>query len=301
MARMLTTRQFSAFLKSDQAKAAPSEKTAQETTDAVKRAEDAVKETTKAIAETRAELVKQGQTLSGFTLVTTAFLPLSFCTSVFYPLLVFRAFSDKKPYQYYGMQTVKEFDSSAEMSLSEFWWATGPTFVGVLLLTVLVIVWRREWAENLRDRAWEKWRPSWCGVLIIDRVWPWLCWICRPFLRLIGRPCLRLFCWPCTDYSLPQHNTGSTVVVVPPQPTPQPSGSGPGGGILLGKVSSPVSSPRPPSGSLSQPQQSPSEAWSTSPTSTRNPKRVSDPLSSAGQPSTLSLPPAPMQSDTHAP
>jgi len=110
MAGILTTRQLSAFLKSDQAKAAPSEKTAQETTGAVQRAENAVKETTKAIADTQtavnattkaiadtqivikqtqAELVKQGQTLSGFTLVTTAFLPLSFCTSVFHLLLIF--------------------------------------------------------------------------------------------------------------------------------------------------------------------------------------------------------------------
>jgi len=85
---MLTTRQLSAFLKSDQAKAAPSEKTAQETASAVKRTEDAIKKTQAVIKETQAELVQQGQTLSGFTLVTTAFLPLSFCTSVFYLLLV---------------------------------------------------------------------------------------------------------------------------------------------------------------------------------------------------------------------
>jgi len=87
---MLTTRQLSAFLKSDQAKAAPSEKTAQET---VKRTEDAIKGTTDAITsveaaikETQASLVQQVQTLSGFTLVTTAFLPLGFCTSVLYLL-----------------------------------------------------------------------------------------------------------------------------------------------------------------------------------------------------------------------
>jgi len=92
---MLTIRQLSAFLKSDQAKAAPSESTAKETTAAMERTEDAVRETTKAIADTQTvikqtqtELVQQGQTLSGFTFVTTAFLPLSFCTSVFYLLLV---------------------------------------------------------------------------------------------------------------------------------------------------------------------------------------------------------------------
>lgn len=106
---MLMTRQFSAFLKSAQANAAPPEKMAQETTDAVGRTEEAVKETTNAIAraeaavretteaiastkkaieETQAEVVQQAQTLSGFTLVTTAFLPLGFCTSVFHLLSV---------------------------------------------------------------------------------------------------------------------------------------------------------------------------------------------------------------------
>jgi len=76
---MLTARQFSAFLKSDQAKAAASEKTIQETTEAIGRTGIAVK-------ETRAALIQQGQALSGFTLVTTAFLPLGFCASVFYLL-----------------------------------------------------------------------------------------------------------------------------------------------------------------------------------------------------------------------
>ena len=78
---MLTTRQFSAFLKSDQAEASRSEKTARETTEAIKRTEDAIQETKKS-------LVQQAQTLSGFTVVTTAFLPLGFCTSVFYLLSV---------------------------------------------------------------------------------------------------------------------------------------------------------------------------------------------------------------------
>ena len=114
--------------------AAPSEKTAQKTASAVKRAEDAIKSTarettcavrrtedavreaaraitstenaieatTAAIArtqgviqETQAEIVQQGQTLTSFTIVTTAFLPLGFCTSVFYLLSVICAFSDK--------------------------------------------------------------------------------------------------------------------------------------------------------------------------------------------------------------
>ncbi|PUU79844.1 hypothetical protein B9Z19DRAFT_788994 [Tuber borchii] len=124
---------FAAFLKSDQAEAAPSEETAQKTMGAVKSTEDAIRETQKVIEETQAELVKQGQTLSGFTLVTTAFLPLDFCCS------------------YYGMQTMREFGGgSALLSLRQFWLATAPTLVGILLLTVLVIIWKREWAIDLR-------------------------------------------------------------------------------------------------------------------------------------------------------
>jgi len=75
---MLTTQQFSVFLKSDQARATPSETTAQEATDAMKRTEETIK-------KGQAQLVQQGQTLSGFTIVTTAFLPLGFCASVLLP------------------------------------------------------------------------------------------------------------------------------------------------------------------------------------------------------------------------
>ena len=99
---MLTSRQLSVFLKADQAKAAPSEITAQEGTEAIKRTEtaiknsertaqegtEAIKRTETTVKNTQAEIVQQGNTLSRFTLVTTAFLALSFCTSVFYLLLV---------------------------------------------------------------------------------------------------------------------------------------------------------------------------------------------------------------------
>jgi len=97
--RILTTRQLSAFLKSDQAEASRSEKTARETTDAVKRTENAIRETTACtegaiqkttdvLKATQDEILQQGQKLSSFTLVTNAFLPLSFATSVFYLLSV---------------------------------------------------------------------------------------------------------------------------------------------------------------------------------------------------------------------
>ena len=59
-----------------------------ETTAAIVSTEDAIKKTQAVIEKTQAELVQQGQMLSGFTLVTTAFLPLGFCTSVFYLLLM---------------------------------------------------------------------------------------------------------------------------------------------------------------------------------------------------------------------
>ncbi|PUU82946.1 hypothetical protein B9Z19DRAFT_1040095 [Tuber borchii] len=148
---------LSAFVKTDQAKAAPTEKTAQETTSAVKRAEDAIKETTAqtqsvirettraiertetAMRETRsvikgtqAELVQQGQVLTSFTIVTTAFLPLSFCAS------------------YFGMNNIKEFSDNS-LSLHHFWQITGPILAGVLVLTIMVVLWKREWAVNLRS------------------------------------------------------------------------------------------------------------------------------------------------------
>ncbi|PUU82943.1 hypothetical protein B9Z19DRAFT_1073806 [Tuber borchii] len=70
---------LSGFLKSDAAKAAPSEKTAQEAADAMTRAEGAMRET----QEILQQQAQQTNTLSIFTVVTTAFLPLSFLTSYF--------------------------------------------------------------------------------------------------------------------------------------------------------------------------------------------------------------------------
>ena len=87
---MLTTGQLSAFLKSDQAKAAPSERTAQETAWAVKRTEDAIKETVGSIVRSEetvkqigSQLIQQGQAVDGFAILTIAFLPLNFSASVF--------------------------------------------------------------------------------------------------------------------------------------------------------------------------------------------------------------------------
>jgi len=76
---MLTTGQLSAFLKSDQTKAASSERTAQETINEMKRTQDTLR-------KTHAEILQQGRAVDGFTLITLTFLPLSFCTSVFYLL-----------------------------------------------------------------------------------------------------------------------------------------------------------------------------------------------------------------------
>ena len=76
---MLTARKLSTFLKSDQAKAASSERTAQEAINAMKR-------TTETLKKTHVEIVQQGRAVDGFTLITLTFLPLSFCTSVFYLL-----------------------------------------------------------------------------------------------------------------------------------------------------------------------------------------------------------------------
>ncbi|PWW79092.1 hypothetical protein C7212DRAFT_355230 [Tuber magnatum] len=123
---------LSGFLKSEQAKAAPSERTAQETTQAMKDTKDAIEETQKI-------LVQQMQTLSGFTIVTTAFLPLSFCTS------------------YYGMSNIK--DHEKKYTLRDFWLATGPVLVGILLLTLIVVYWKRP--EMVGPKKYVKEKKQW--------------------------------------------------------------------------------------------------------------------------------------------
>jgi len=51
------------------------------------------------------------------------------------------------------MQTVKEFGGSTpKMSVSEFWWTSGPVLAAILLLTVVIIVWKRPFAEGIKKK-----------------------------------------------------------------------------------------------------------------------------------------------------
>jgi len=66
------------------------------------------------------------------------------------------------------MANIQEFDA-APMSRRDFWLATFPVFVGIILLTFIVVLWRRPWAVRLRsgpEAAIEaKWRlvgEIWC-------------------------------------------------------------------------------------------------------------------------------------------
>jgi len=63
------------------------------------------------------------------------------------------------------MANIQEFDA-APMSRRDFWLATFPVFVGILLITLIVVLWRRPRAVHLRavikkkwGQAWEKWSP----------------------------------------------------------------------------------------------------------------------------------------------
>ena len=60
------------------------------------------------------------------------------------------------------MNNIKEFDGTSNLrSLLSFWLATAPTLAGILLLTVVVILWKRKRARELRsewgDIIKEKW------------------------------------------------------------------------------------------------------------------------------------------------
>lgn len=195
---------------------------------------------------------------------------------------------------------MREFGGdSALLSLSQFWLETAPILVGILLLTVLVIIWRRQWAIDLRARVWKRWCQSCCGGFVTRNVWPALGSVCEFLLQLLRRLCLCLFCCSCTDGSrtddsctdgsLPRHNTeaGETL----PQPTPQSSGSGRGGGIPLVMGPLPVSSSWPSPRPLSQQQRPSSGAYLTHPMSTSNANGSSIPLSSVGWGGAPSLPP----------
>ncbi|PUU79839.1 hypothetical protein B9Z19DRAFT_1124528 [Tuber borchii] len=153
---------LSAFLRSEQANAAPSGKTAQETTVAVKRTEDAIGKTTEAIEGTKAvikktqdviektqnELKQQGQIISSFTLVTTVFLPLSFFAS------------------YYGMQTVKTFGDIKSTSTTsttntvpvaeskgQFWKPAGIAVGLIELLTLFIVIWKRPFMKRFKKHV----------------------------------------------------------------------------------------------------------------------------------------------------
>ncbi|CUS12893.1 unnamed protein product, partial [Tuber aestivum] len=91
---------------------------------------------------TKGTLEQQAQTLSGFTVVTTAFLPLSFCTS------------------YFGMNNIKEFNASP-ISRRDFWMVTGPVCGGIILLTVVIIFWERLVGRRFRAYASQKLSPKW--------------------------------------------------------------------------------------------------------------------------------------------
>ena len=54
------------------------------------------------------------------------------------------------------MNNIKEFDGTSNLrSLLSFWLATAPTLAGILLLTVVVILWKRKRARELRSE-WRK-------------------------------------------------------------------------------------------------------------------------------------------------
>ncbi|PWW79097.1 hypothetical protein C7212DRAFT_153698 [Tuber magnatum] len=69
-------------------------------------------------------LGRQAQTLSGFTVVTAAFLPLNFFAS------------------YFANNNIKDF-SKSPITKRYFWLVTGPVCGGVILLTVVIMFWER--------------------------------------------------------------------------------------------------------------------------------------------------------------
>ena len=125
---MLTARQLFGFLRSEQAQEASSERTIERIQDSITDIQDAYKQQD-----------QQTKAFSVFTVITTAFLPLSFCTSVGCPLPMISVFSNKKRYQYFGMNNIKEFNNTF-ISLDKFWLITG-LVSGLITLISIGVIW----------------------------------------------------------------------------------------------------------------------------------------------------------------
>jgi len=142
---MLTIRQFLGFSKSENETIAVMTKVhaiLAKTADTARETQDILAQTQATTAATLniiGEQTQQTRTLSVFTVVTTAFLPLSFCTSVCCPLSTIWVFSDKNPCQYFGMNNIKEFNNNP-LSRREFWVITGPVCAGLALLAVILLL-----------------------------------------------------------------------------------------------------------------------------------------------------------------
>ena len=55
------------------------------------------------------------------------------------------------------MQTIKEFGGpTPQMSVRKFWLTSGPVLAAILLLTVVVVLWKRPLAEELKKSVKEK-------------------------------------------------------------------------------------------------------------------------------------------------
>lgn len=82
--------------------------------------------------------------------------------------------SDKKPYQYYGMQTVKVFGdiNSANttntvpvpvpVSRGQFWKSTGIAVGLIELLTLFIVIWKRQFMKNIRKPLKKS----------LEKIWP---------------------------------------------------------------------------------------------------------------------------------
>ena len=169
------------------------------------------------------------------------------------------------------MNNIKEFDGPSNLrSLLNFWLATAPMLAGVLLLTTVVIIWKRKWAIDLRSRAWRK--LGWSSRRekesrdIENRA------SSAPSSQTLHSPS------PSTSYH--------------PPPTLQPSGAERGERISMETFSprQPPPSPSPQQFS-SQQQQYPSAVYSTSTTSTKFPDGSSLRLPSTEKLSTSPLVP----------
>ena len=117
------------------------------------------------------------------------------------------------------MQTIKEFGGSTpQMSVRKFWLTSGPVLAAILLMTVVIILWKRPITEAIRDYIRKK-----LGLPVPPRKRMYRVKERRPTTGKLKPHVKKGFPWPRRE-KISDPETPKTLVGSPPPPPGGESG-----------------------------------------------------------------------------